>query len=235
MNRCSANRRRISGPARTRRRSPRRTCLEAGRAAAGRHLRLVGLEIRSGGCGPSRPGRRAAGLRPQRAARRSPRSAATSHRRRRRRGLGPRSSGADVADVARREQQLVDPAHPGRAATPRPTPGQPPRVGSAARVRLSRSSTCVDLVLGDEALLDHEGADALAGRGRLLHQLGHPLVAEERVERGGGLRGGLGVGAAPLDVGLDAGDAAVGEEPGRPTPAAGSTRAGCGRSPAGTR
>ena len=63
-------------------------------------------------------------------------------------------------------------------------------------VRRRRSRTRSSSVLGDQALLEHEGADALAGRGGLLHQLGHALVAEERVERRRRLGRGLGVGAA---------------------------------------
>ncbi len=90
-------------------------------------------------------------------------------------------------------------------------------VPEAAAGERAQIEHVVDLVLRHEAVLDHEGADALAGLGRLLDQLRDPLVAEDRVERGRGLRGGLGVGAAPLDVGLEPGDAASRRTARRPT------------------
>ena len=81
--------------------------------------------------------------------------------------------------------------------------------------RRPRSSTTVRRSLPAERCLDHLG----------------PLVADVRVEGRADRWRGQGVGAAALLVGLDAGDALVGEQPGSRRPAAGSTPAGCGRSP----
>ena len=82
----------------------------------------------------------------------------------------------------------------------------------------STSSACVQLLLGespggDVPALDDDLANRLALRERLLGDARRLLVAEVLVERGHDRRRALGVLAQPLDVGGDAVDTAVGEQP----------------------
>ena len=88
---------------------------------------------------------------------------------------------------------------------------------------------------GDVAAFDDDLADRLALGQRLLGDLGGLVVADVVVQRRDDRRRRLGVFAAALDVGLDAGDAPVGEHPRDVGDAAGSIRGRCARSPAASR
>ena len=176
--------------------------------------------------------RRREGARPRRAAGARARQH-VRRRRGRRRGLGP-------GGVARRCSRTCRGSSAGRCrpcpspATPSPSPAPPPspdplrrappgqvsdsgsrvasRVASSSRPRSSTTSR-----------IERPDAD------RLLDDAGDDLVAEERVQRRRHLRRRLGVAPAPFDVGLEPGDAAVGEQAATRCRAARSARAGCGR------
>ena len=118
-------------------------------------------------------------------------------------------------------------ARGGSSARPR----RSARLSCVVRLITSRASSTSGLV--EQAARQHQ-LRAPAGRCRRTPSRAWPppLVADVGAERGDHRQRGLGVGPAALDVGLDAVDAAVAQQPADAAPAAGSTPAGCGPSPA---
>ena len=122
---------------------------------------------------------------------------------------------------------VVHASAPSRSSARHPT--MPPCVIASTSSARSSSASVISL------RATHDLADRLARARRLLDHVGRGLVADVRRERGADRRRRLGVLLQPVDVGLDAGDALVGEHRARTGEQARSTRAGSARSPARTR
>ena len=143
----------------------------------------------------------------------------------------------DVAEGLAK-QRAGPPRSSPRPATRRPTPAPPPpaeqpasaAAGEAGAGRGPRRARLVE-----QALLEHQLADRAAGRGGLLHELGDLVVAEEPVERGGRLRRWPRRRRGSARRRPRCRRCSGRRTGGSPWRAAGSTRAGCGPSPAGRR
>src|SRR5205807_5714100 len=116
-----------------------------------------------------------------------------------------------LATYRSRSMGCTEPTLP--TGTPDSPAGRPVLAHDAAAGHGLDVEGLVDLVFGEEAELEDDGAQVLAFRDRLLHHLGRLLVADVGVEGRGNRGRRQCVGPAALLVGLDAGHALVGQGP----------------------